>query len=222
MHLEPFKIADCALIVRMGGVRECMDLRELRDRLAQCPIECIYHHFCETLLRPGFDDPEFRNDFSVWTSRDLHDRRLAERLGVLDPYRFESLDDLRNEVIDIIDDHLSELHIVPTAQRGNEFHLMRAATVVFDTGQVIEDLSHLPSAIANMTKSSLYYHFVEARRRTEGGMDDFTAWLRPHADDTGHLIEALRAVDFYFLTLHEMQGEVVKAVTGAIKEGVKA
>ena len=81
----PFKVQDCAIITRMGGVSSAVNLRELRERIAVCPNETLYHHFCETLVRPTFDDPEFRNDFAVWASRHLRDRVLAERLGIIKP-----------------------------------------------------------------------------------------------------------------------------------------
>jgi hypothetical protein len=211
----PFEVKDCALIVSMGGVPDAMNLRELRERVATAPVECLYHHFCETPLRPAFDDPEFRNDFAVWASRDLHDRPLAERLGVLDPYAHMDMDDLRQTVIDIIEDRLSELEMVPWVQSGYEFHFMKAVTVVFETGRTIKKPSDLPGTIEAMTPSSLYYHFIEARRRTEEGRDDFTQWLADWNDETAALREALEGVDFYFLTLLELKKTLMKAMRRA-------
>ena len=78
----PFAVKDCALIARMAGIDTALNLRELRERLKIAPVECLFHHFCETQIRPTFDDPEFRNDFAIWTARELHDRVLAERLGI--------------------------------------------------------------------------------------------------------------------------------------------
>ncbi len=72
-----FRVKDCALITRMAGISSVMNLRELRERLAVCPLESLYHHFCETQIRASFGDPEFRNDFAVWASRYRGDRVLA-------------------------------------------------------------------------------------------------------------------------------------------------
>ncbi|MBN1476691.1 hypothetical protein JXA47_08060 [Candidatus Sumerlaeota bacterium] len=217
--LEPFRIHDCALIVRMGGVPDAMNLRELRDRVVTCPPECLYHHFCETLLRATFDDPEFRNDFAVWASRALHDRALAEQLGVIDPYTFDDREALRAEVLDIIADRLHELPMVPWAKRGEEFNFMRAVTVVFDTGHDITEPSDLPGAIERMTRSSLYYHFVEARRRTDGGTDDFSTWLSAGDGEAKALIQALQSVDFYFLTLGELKTKLIQVTRRALNKG---
>ena len=126
--IHPFDVKDCALITRMSGISSAVNLRELNERVRDCPIESVFHHFCETLIRPPFDDPEFRNDFAVWASRDLRDRVLAERLGVLNPYAFDNLEDLRLRVMDIIDERLSEVPMVPWVHQGDDFRFMRAVT----------------------------------------------------------------------------------------------
>jgi len=209
----PFEIKDCALIIRMSGVRSAINLRELRDRVEVCSDDSIYHHFCETLLRPTFDDPDYRNDFAVWSLRSLHDRLLAERLGILNPYDFNDMEILRTAVLDILDERLSELPHIPWAKREEEFSFQQAMTVVFDTGKTIDQPEDLPEAIARMTTSSLYYHFLEARRRVEDRQDDFSEWLKWWGPLGDTLIRAFREIDFYFLTLRELQAELQRVAS---------
>lgn len=204
-----FDVKDCALIARMGGVPSAANLRELHDRIAVCPAACLFHHFCETTVRPSFDDPEFRNDLALWVGRVLRDRVLAERLGILNPYSFGSLDDLREVVLDLIEDRLAEASDSPTVPYGDEFLFMRAVTVVFDTGVHLESPTELLEALPNFSPSSIYYHFIEARRRTDGRIDDFTAWLDDVDGRHEALIRALRGVDFYYLTLEELRARLV-------------
>lgn len=214
MTMRPFEIKDCALVVRMANVKPALNLRELYDRIASCSAESIYHHFCETTLRPSFDDPEYRNDFAVWSHYVLKDESLAERLGVLDPFEFENMEVLRQTVLEIIDERLSELSSFPWAKEELAFEFLEAHTVVFDTGRVIEHPEELPYSISQMTTSSIYYHFLEARRRVDGRMDDFTAWLKDWNGRGDELIKAFSGVDFYFLTLKELQTEL--AITAGI------
>src|SRR5882672_669917 len=96
-----FRFKDCALTTLSLG-RSAHTLRELRDGVAEVPAESISHHFYESLLRPVFDDPEYRNDFALWARRHLHDNLLAERLGVLDPLEHEDLESLRRQVLEVI------------------------------------------------------------------------------------------------------------------------
>ncbi len=208
----PFEVKDCTLITRMGGVDPAMTLRELRERTAVCPIECLFHHFCETLIRPTFDDPEFRNDFAVWSARSLRDRILAERLGVINPYAFEDFEQLREYALDILDERLSEVAYIPFTPRGDEFRFMRAVTVVFATGLILESPEDLVNRIEEFSYSSIYYHFIEARRRTADHVDDFSEWLNGFGEGTEEMVHALKSVDFYYLTLPELKSTLTRTL----------
>lgn len=207
-----FEVKDCAIITRMGGVESAINLRELKERLITCSIDCLYYHFCETLIRPSFDNPEYRNDFALWAAYNLRDRALAERLGIINPYSFSSLEDLREKIIEIVEDRLSCLDYIPSVPKGDEFIFMRAATVVFDTGLVLKEPSDLLLNLPTMSKSTLYYHFMEARRRTRDRVDDFTFWLQFHPDENQRIIEALSQIDFYFINLNELKSVLTKTL----------
>lgn len=208
----PFEVKDCTIITRMGGVPSAVNLRELYERVAICPVECLFHHFCETLVRPTFDDPEFRNDFAVWSARQLRDKVLAERLGIINPYSLDNFEQLRSVVLEIIDERLSELVYIPWAPRGDDFRFMRAVTVVFGSDIKLETPDDFIKQLPNFSHSSIYYHFIEARRRTPFKSDDFSAWLEGFGTGTEKLIKALKGIDFYYFTLPELKKSLIKAV----------
>ena len=210
--MPPFAVKDCALLVRMSGLPPAINLRELRERVAACSENVLFHHFCETLLRPTFDNPDYRNDFAVWAKWYLTDRVLAERLGILDPYTVKSLDELRAITLDIIDERLSEVVAIPSAAPGDEFYFLEATTVVFDTGERVNSPKELGAAIRKMTNGSIFFHFLEARRRVPVGMDDFSAWLKSEEKKNAKYIRALREIDFYFHSLSNLKEEIIAAL----------
>jgi len=215
---ESFRLKDCTIIVRMAGVDPAINLRELRERIAACPIDSVYHHFCETLIRPSFDYPDFRNDFAIWAFRNLRDRVLAERLGIINPYSFGDLEQLRFRVVEIIDERLDEVHYIPWVPKGEEFRFLRAATIVFDTGIDFHSAGEFVRQLPNLSHSSLYYHFLEARRRTGDGTDDFTAWMIKFKKQPTRLIKALAGIDFYFLSLIELKTAIYNATLNFEKQ----
>ena len=208
----PFQVKDCTLITRMAGIKSAMNLRELQERVDICPVECQFHHFCETVIRASFDDPEYHNDFAVWAARQLRDRVLAERLAIVNPYKMENLEELRRTVSDIIEERLAEVYYIPWAPPGQDLHFMQAVTVVFDTGLFLEKPGDLPGALPKMSLGSIYYHFVEARRRTEEGIDDFSAWISSFENPNQEFLNALAGLDFYFLSLTELKKSLINAV----------
>ncbi|MHB9061675.1 MAG: DUF5752 family protein [Desulfobacteria bacterium] len=213
--MTPFEVKDCALLTRMSGLPPAFNLRELRERIAVCGENVLFHHFCETPLRGTFDNPDYRNDFAVWSKLYLGDRVLAERLGIIDPYEFSSLGELRAATLDVIDERLGESTTIPWARPGDELYFMEATTVVFDTGIRISHPGEFAPAIGAMTGGSVYFHFLEARRRPPIGKDDFTAWLLENDDGERNrpYIEALARIDFYFHSLPHLRRELVKVLS---------
>jgi len=219
--MNPFEIKDCALLARMSGLPAAVNLRELRDRIASCHRDVLYHHFCETPLTPSFDLPDYRNDFAVWAKSRLGDDVLAERLGMVDPYSVEAMEDLRAATLEIIDERLSEVTMVPWARPGKELYLMQAVTIVFDTGDRITHPDELAAAIGRITNSSIYFHVLEARRRNTPREDDFSAWLRGGEEDWSHYIRAIESIDVTFFTLPELRRKMIEVLTSARGPGGK-
>jgi hypothetical protein len=214
--MTPFEVKDCALLARMSGLPPAFNLRELRERVAACSENVLFHHYCETTLRSTFDNPDYRNDFAVWSKLYLGDRVLAERLGILDPYSFPSLGELRAATLEVIDERLGELTMIPWARSGDEFFFMEATTVIFSAGMRIAHPSELADAIRKMTNGSVYFHFLEARRRPPSGKDDFTSWLLENEDGGRNrlYIEALASIDIYFHSLADLRKELAALLSG--------
>jgi hypothetical protein len=63
-----------------------------------------------------------------------------------------------------------------------------------------------------MSLGSIYFHFVEARRRTENRLDDFSAWLADFGPEAKEMIRALRLVDFYYMSLPELKDHLITSM----------
>jgi hypothetical protein len=204
---EPFAVKDCALIA-IGTGEKVQNLRELRDRLLTIDAASIYHHFWGCLLNPSFDEPEYQNDFAAWAWYGLRDRRLAEKLAVIDPSQFPDIENLRRELIEMIEERLEETELVPWAKANQQFAFIRSQIVVFDTSLRIENPRMLQENLPRMSIGSIFYHFIDARRRPPYGQDDFSAWLAGFGDGYPRLAESMSSVDPYFVTLTELRREL--------------
>ena len=158
-----FAIKDCALAAIATG-RRAQNLKELRDEIETIDPACLLYHFWAGLLRPIFDDPRFNNGFARWVFQSLHNQPLAERLSVIDPTDFDTPDGLRREIVDVIEDELEQSEVLPWTSREQQFFFIRSQIVVFSTNREIHDPSELRDAVATMTASSVFYHFIDARQ----------------------------------------------------------
>lgn len=62
--------------------------------------------------------------------------------------------------------------------------------------------------IPQMSVSSVFYHFIDARRRTQDKVDDFRQWLAFFGETYQPLIDQLTGIDPYFSTLAELRQQV--------------
>ena len=204
---EPFEIKDCALAAIATG-QKAQNLKELRDCIETVVPGCIAYHFWAGKLRPRFDDPEFNNDFAAWASHALHDKVLAERLGMIDPTSFDRREDMKQELLDIIEERLDENEHIPWTSADQQFYFITSQIVVFSARRTIVKPGELVAIVPEMTSSSIFYHFIDARRRTFGHIDDFRAWLYGFEDGYRDLCDILSNVDPFFSTLPELRQQL--------------
>jgi len=214
----PLLVKDCALITMATGIR-AQNLRELRDRLETVHPSSIYYHFWGRLLSPSFEQPEFNNDFAAWARHGLHDHIVAERLAVVDPTEFPDLELLRQELIEVIEERLYESTMVPWAKTDQQFYFKRSKIVVFDTKQRIEEPRMLPQVLPSLSLGSIFYHFIDARRRPPEGVDDFSAWLDACGDAYAGLRSEIGSIDLYFSTMSEIRAQLAHLCTTHLPAG---
>ncbi len=201
---SPFAVKDCALITIATGIK-VQNLKEFGAALKDVPLNSIYHHCWGRLLRAMFDEPEYNNDFASWASRGLHDKPLAEQLSMVIPTDYKDLEGLRREMVDVVEQRLDESEYVPWSQSDQQFHFLKSQIVVFDTGIRFEHPAELLPEIIKLSTGSIYYHFIDARNRTEERFDDFSSWLSGFGDEFDELARSLCSVDPYFSSLKEIR-----------------
>ncbi len=202
-----FHVKDCSLVSISTGVKAYI-LSELLEHLREVEVGCLYFHFWARQLRPSFDHPEFHNDFAAWAHRDLHDWVLAERLNLIAPHEFQNLEELREELINVLEERVDESDDLPWRKAEKPFYFVKSQIVVLDTGKRVAHPQELKEVIPSLSQGSIFYHFIDARRRTPNRVDDFRAWLEAFSPRYDDLAARLGAIDPYFLTLTEIREQL--------------
>jgi hypothetical protein len=195
-----FHLRDCALIAIATG-KSAMTLPDLHSHMLSINQDSLYYHFWGGLLQPRFEEREYNNDFAAWVRHGLHDMPLAERLAVVDPTELDDLEDLRQVLLELIEQRLDESEFLQWTRSIMPFEFIRSQIVVFNPHQEITSPEQLAESIPNISASSVFYHFVDARRRLPERTDDFRFWLSAYGDQYADLSEQLASVDPYFESL---------------------
>jgi hypothetical protein len=205
--VSPFVMKDCALIA-IATNKRATTLKEFRDQIETLGHDSLYHHFWANLLLPRFEEREYLNDFAGWVRHSLHDAKLAEQMAVLDPTTFNDLEELRYHLLEYIDDRLDQNEYLQWAHASQRFDFIRSEIVVFDTHKQVATARELAELMPRMSVSSIFYHFIDARRRNEDRVDDFRRWLAFFGETYLPLIALLSGIDPYFSSLVELRRQL--------------
>ena len=193
-------------------------LQEFRTELATIDESSIYHHYWGGLLQARFEEREFNNDFAAWIRHGIHDAILAERLAALDPTDFTDLESLRLEIIELIDMRLDQCEGLLWMRATQQFEFIRSQIIVFDTARSLQQPAELASTVAQLSTSSIFYHFIDARRRTAHRCDDFSDWLAGFGEEYSLLREQVAGIDPYFGSLGELRTQLAQLFQTYFKE----
>ncbi|MEX2317281.1 MAG: DUF5752 family protein [Pirellulales bacterium] len=208
MSIEPFAVIDCSLI-RFATGRICSNLRELLEGIRTVPDMVLEHHIVRCPLEDHFELYEFPNDLARWCWDALGEHVLGEQLALVDPYQARSIEALRAELINAIEERVWALDHMPMCAPGLELHWVGSQLVAYDTGDRLATPTALVEALPRMSPRSLFYHVHDARRRTDKDTDDFSNWLEEYGADAT-LVEKLRSIDFYFLNLNQLRARILE------------
>lgn len=207
MDDNSFFVKNCSLAA-IATAEQASSLIELRNKLVTIDPKCIYHHFWGSRMNPQFVHTHFHNDFAGWVHHRLHDHLLSEKLNIIDPTEFENLEELRQEVLDRIESRLDDYETVPWTRKEDRFHFISSTIIIFESSLKFDSPEEFRENIFKLSPSSIFYHFIDARIRTEERIDDFSLWLKNFGEEYAELIEEIEAIDPYFLSLTAIREEL--------------
>lgn len=202
-----FRFIGCSEIQEILG-KQAEDERQLAEFLEEVPLDSVYYHTHSFFLRSRFIERTYPNDFAQWVGEQVRDHVLAERLCMVDPFNFPSLEALREELISIIDDHLSRMPTVPSVGFGSPFYFNRSRILEVPTGLDVTTLPEFRNAISEVDVSSLYFHVFEAHMRLQRDENDFSAWIRGSLK-LPDLAERIKALNPYLGSLERLRSSLL-------------
>lgn len=214
---SPFVFFGCSELREILGHR-ARDERELMERLEQVPPDSVYYHTFSVFLRHPRMTRAYPNDFANWVAAHIRDQVLAERLAVVDPFQFSSLEELREELISIVDHHLSTLHPVPRVVFGEPFFFVQSHLIEVPTGLVARTLEEFRRCLAEVDASAIYLHALDARVRRELPGGHFAHWIR-HELGLASLAEEIARINPYLGGLEQIRGQMLGLLDAELGRG---
>jgi hypothetical protein len=213
---DPFVFFGCVEL-RQALDKTALDERELMDRIEEVPAGSIFYHTHGYFLRHRPVTMAYGNDFARWVALEVRDQALAERLALVDPFEFPNVEDLREELIAIVHDHLARLSSVPRVEFGEPFYFQESHIVEIPLGVTAHSLSEFRSGLAGAEASAIYFHMVEARARLGRRSGDFAEWLR-NALGMPDLADRIGRIDTYMTSLERVRAKILGLVDEVLEQ----
>ena len=204
---KPFIFDTELRLVILTGLK-ARTLSELRQILTRVPGSSVFFHTHQEYLTHNFQKPVYYNDFAVWVSQALREEALAEKLAAIDLLAFTTIRELRDAIVETIDDFVAAAAPPPYECRSQEaFHFCRSKSFILPTGIIARDIPEFFDKLPYISHASLYFHFFEARLRLGRRTNDFSRWLK----DRGRvdLATAIDELNPYIRTLDELKRDII-------------
>ena len=212
----PFQFIGCVEL-RQALDHRARDERELLDRLEDAPAGSIFYHTHGYFLRHRPITTAYGNDFAAWVASHVRDQVLAERLAVINPFEMDSLEELREELMSVVHDHLLRLSTIPRVEFGDAFHFQQSHIVEVPLGPAVTTLLEFRAGLADVDASAIYFHMVEARARLGRRSGDFAEWIRTSLQLPA-LAERLERIDAYMTSLERVRARALALVDAELEE----
>jgi len=207
MKISKFSFIGCIEIKELLSERADDEL-SLLEHIEEASLDCIYYHTHSYFLRHYYLAGTYPNDFANWVAIQVRDRVLGEKLASVTPYGFKSLEDLRVELVDIIDKHLSSIGIIPRVVYGEFFYFMKSRIIEVPIGVEAVNFQEFRNALKTIDASSIYYHIFESRLRNKRGSSDFSIWLK-NSLGLNVLAEQIESIDCYMYSLEDLRSKLI-------------
>jgi septum formation topological specificity factor MinE len=205
--MKEFHFMGCVEIRELLG-KKANDEQKLLELIEDVPIDSIYYHTHSYFLRHFYISGPYTNDFANWAAIQARDRVLGERLAFVTPSGNKTLEDIRAELIDVIDHHISVSKSVNFVMRGQPFYFMKSRIIEIPTGIVVSNLNEFINALREVDASAIYNHLFEARLRDRLGRSDFSIWIEDAVGLKG-LAEKIETLDSYMYSLEALRGRLL-------------
>jgi len=188
------------------------------EGLEQVPAGSIYYHTHSIFLRHPRIAGGYPNDFANWVATQVGDKGLAERLAVVDPYRFATIEELREELVSVVESHIATLQPVPRCVFGDPFFFVQSHVFEVPTGLEARSLSEFRRCLAKADLSAVYLHTLHARVRGEVAGGNFAHWI---GEDLGldSLAAAIGRINPFLGGLEQIRLETLHLIDAELGKG---
>jgi hypothetical protein len=209
---SPFHFNSAAYLLQIDR-EKAANLGELLESLRNCSEDSIFQHTFRTLQEHHYIREGYSNDFAHWAHLVHQEEGLAKELAQVDIRSVTSIEDLRTQIVRIVEDYLRREPASRDRMAEKPFCFCSSETVVVPSSFVAHNIQEFVTAIEQVSVHSIHYHFIEARLRLKLETNDFSEWLDREMD-MKQAATRLNKLDIYDSNLDDIRSQIITILRG--------
>ena len=205
---EPFQFMAASYLIRIRQER-AHTLAELAACLRSVSDASIFYHTFQSLEEHHYTS--YSSEFAQWAVAACNAYPLAERMAALDVGEFVSIDDLRKELIQAVEEYIAQQPQFRDLLAYEPFYFCEEVEFTLPLEMRASNLAELSDGISRLSLQSLHHHFINSRLRLHLKTNDFSNWIQKNYD-MPVLAMRLNRLDFHTNTLDGLRDELISTI----------
>ncbi|MCE1164785.1 MAG: DUF5752 family protein [Bacteroidetes bacterium] len=182
---------------------------ELLEGLRVIPDSSLYYHTHKFLIQHHYLIPEPPNDFAYWLRNILIQPHLGEMIASINIASCNSLGQLREKMIEIIENHDRTGYGV-NCHEGFEFRFMSCKTFRFRYNDEASNLGEFYDILKKIDISTFYVNVFSPLLRQGKKRNNFAEWFAQIGEEA--LAEKVSSLDPYTMTLEGLRQRILNII----------
>ncbi len=205
--VKPFKFYYESSITINTGIK-VDNIGALYQGINKVSESSIFYHLHHSYFRRHFTHTDNMNDFARWLWISMGEQSISERIAVINPFLFDSLNNCRKALLNTLKDYIGKVEYFPRVLKDHEFYFLELRSFIHPTGFVASNLKEFKNGLERLSISSLFYHLIDSRIRTGRRTNDFSVWLSKELKERSKA-EAIENLNLFSLNLWDIKDEII-------------
>jgi hypothetical protein len=211
-----FQFSSSASLDQLTG-RKAFNLDELLNMVKTCSDSSIFFHTFSAFLKMREAQIPFNSDFAIWVAQQLNEAGLAERLRAIDLTEQITIQNLRLNLMRIIEAYREEKPRSFSKTADEPFYLYDVMRIVYLTDKFAYDLKSLRDILTGISIYSIYYHFIESRIYARRRSDDLSLWIQDELK-LPEVAKRVRRIDITVYTIEGLRSKLIEVLNACLSE----
>lgn len=205
--IKPFKFYYESSITINTGIK-VDNIGGLYKGINKVSESSIFYHLHHAYFRRHFTHTDIMNDFARWLWISMGEKSISERVAMINPFLFDSIKKCRKSLLITLKDFVGNIDIFPRVSKDHEFYFLELRSFIHPTGFEAHNLKEFKKGVERLSISSLFYHLIDSRIRTDRRTNDFSKWLSNELQEESKA-DSIDQLNLFSLNLWDIRNEII-------------